>query len=110
MVSWGKIEGPARLLLHAFDDRRLPVPGRHRGKGRCEVFHGQPRVDGRQHVLAGSPLDFDECASQRLVPARDVGEAGFEREWPPVVAMTPAVREAVARKWSGLLSRLEAGR
>ncbi len=72
-----------------------------------DVFFVEGPVDQLDHATniacLGGKMGID---ATRKWP----GEAGFEREWPPVVAMTPAVREAVARKWSGLLSRLEAGR
>ena len=34
------------------------------------------------------------------------GEQGYEREWPPVVEMDPAVKEAVGLKWADLLKGL----
>ena len=34
------------------------------------------------------------------------GEQGFEREWPPIVEMDPAVKDEVGRKWANLLGRL----
>ena len=34
------------------------------------------------------------------------GEAGYQREWPPIVKMDPAVKEEVGRKWAELLGRL----
>jgi 4-hydroxy-3-polyprenylbenzoate decarboxylase len=33
------------------------------------------------------------------------GEAGYERRWPPVVAMSDTVKERVAARWAGLLAR-----
>lgn len=71
-----------------------------------DVFYSEGPVDQLDHAVnspcIGGKMGIDATAK---LP----GEAGFEREWPPVVAMDPQVSEEVGRRWADLLSRLETG-
>lgn len=71
-----------------------------------DVFFSEGPVDQLDHAsnLAcyGGKMGIDATTKMP-------GEAGYEREWPPVVAMDPAVKDDVAAKWSDLLGRLGGG-
>jgi 4-hydroxy-3-polyprenylbenzoate decarboxylase len=69
-----------------------------------DVFFSEGPVDQLDHAtnLAcyGGKMGID---GTRKLP----GEAGFDRRWPELVTMDPAVRAEVDRKWAGLLARLK---
>lgn len=72
-----------------------------------DVFYSEGPVDQLDHAV-NSP-----CLGGKMgidATAKFPGEAGFEREWPPVVTMDQAVRDEVGGKWSDLLSRLDSSR
>jgi 4-hydroxy-3-polyprenylbenzoate decarboxylase len=72
-----------------------------------DVFFSEGPIDQLDHAtnLAcyGGKMGID---ATRKLP----GEMGFEREWPPVVAMDPAVKDMVGEKWAALLGQLKGGR
>jgi 4-hydroxy-3-polyprenylbenzoate decarboxylase len=72
-----------------------------------DVFFSEGPVDQLDHAtnLAcyGGKMGIDGTRKLK-------GELGFEREWPEVVAMDPAVKDMVADKWASLLSQLKDGR
>jgi 4-hydroxy-3-polyprenylbenzoate decarboxylase len=72
-----------------------------------DVFFSEGPVDQLDHAtnLAcyGGKLGIDATAKLK-------GEYGYEREWPALVTMDPAVRDLVDAKWSRLLSRLQGDR
>ncbi len=69
-----------------------------------DVFFSEGPVDQLDHAtnLAcyGGKMGIDATAKL-------AGEAGFEREWPDLVTMDPAVEARVTAKWGGLLARLK---
>lgn len=69
-----------------------------------DVFFSEGPVDQLDHATNlpcyGGKMGIDATAK---LP----GEYGFEREWPALVEMDPAVKELVDGKWSALLSRLK---
>ncbi len=74
---------------------------------RRDIFFAEGPVDQLDHTVnlpcVGGKMGIDATAKMP-------GEAGFEREWPPVVTMPTEIKDEVAARWSGLLSRLEGGR
>ena len=72
-----------------------------------DVFYSEGPVDQLDHAsnLAcyGGKMGIDATTKMK-------GEKGYEREWPPVVVMDPAVKDDVAAKWSDLLGRLGGAR
>ncbi len=70
-----------------------------------DVFFSEGPVDQLDHTtnLAcyGGKMGID--GTKKLH-----GEAGFEREWPPIVKMDGAVKSMVEEKWSKLLGKLGA--
>jgi len=68
-----------------------------------DTFFSEGPVDQLDHTTNlpcyGGKMGID--ATRKLK-----GEAGFEREWPPIVKMDPAVKDDVAGKWSDLLGQL----
>ena len=68
-----------------------------------DVFFSEGPVDQLDHAsnLAcfGGKMGIDATTKLR-------GEKGYEREWPTLVTMDPAVRDEVGRKWQALLARL----
>jgi 4-hydroxy-3-polyprenylbenzoate decarboxylase len=71
-----------------------------------DVFFSEGPVDQLDHAtnLAcyGGKMGIDGTRKLK-------GELGYEREWPEVVAMDPAVKDMVAVKWATLLAGLKAG-
>ena len=71
-----------------------------------DVFFTEGPVDQLDHATnrpcLGGKMGID--ATTKLS-----GEAGYGREWPPVVEMSPEVKTLVDRKWQALLARLKAG-
>jgi len=69
-----------------------------------DVFFSEGPVDQLDHAAShacyGGKMGIDATAKLR-------GEYGFEREWPDLVTMDPAVSAMVDEKWAGLLSRLK---
>jgi 4-hydroxy-3-polyprenylbenzoate decarboxylase len=71
------------------------------------VFFSEGPIDQLDHATNfanyGGKMGID--ATTKLP-----GEQGYEREWPPVVEMDPAVKTDVAAKWTDLLGRLGGNR
>ncbi|RKZ14345.1 menaquinone biosynthesis decarboxylase, partial [bacterium] len=69
-----------------------------------DVFFSEGPVDQLDHAtnLAcyGGKMGID---GTRKLP----GEAGYQREWPELVTMDPAVEDDIAKKWSHLLEQLK---
>jgi 4-hydroxy-3-polyprenylbenzoate decarboxylase len=70
-----------------------------------DTFFSEGPVDQLDHTtnLAcyGGKMGVD---ATRKLP----GEAGYDREWPPVVEMTPEIKQHVEHRWGDLLARLQA--
>ncbi len=72
-----------------------------------DVFFSEGPVDQLDHAtnLAcfGGKMGIDGTRKIK-------GEAGYEREWPDLVAMDPQVKADVETRWADLLGRLRGGR
>jgi 4-hydroxy-3-polyprenylbenzoate decarboxylase len=72
-----------------------------------DVFYSEGPVDQLDHAsnLAcyGGKMGIDATTKMP-------GEKGYEREWPPVVEMDPAVKEDVEAKWADLLGKIGGNR
>ena len=72
-----------------------------------DVFFSEGPIDQLDHAtnLAcyGGKMGIDGTRKIK-------GENGFDREWPPVVEMDPAVKADVETKWADLLGRLKGGK
>jgi 4-hydroxy-3-polyprenylbenzoate decarboxylase len=72
-----------------------------------DVFFSEGPIDQLDHATNfanyGGKIGID--ATTKLP-----GEQGYEREWPPVVEMDPAVKIDVEAKWTDLLGRLGGNR
>jgi 4-hydroxy-3-polyprenylbenzoate decarboxylase len=72
-----------------------------------DVFFSEGPIDQLDHAtnLAcyGGKMGID---GTRKLP----GEQGYQREWPPIVAMDDEVKAAVTDKWASLLGSLKGGR
>jgi 4-hydroxy-3-polyprenylbenzoate decarboxylase len=72
-----------------------------------DCFFAEGPVDHLDHAVnvqfLGGKLGIDATTKWE-------GEAGFSREWPPIVRMDETVKADVGRNWADLLGRLEARR